>query len=95
MNLIAQFPVFMQSYIQKQMIIYPVETVPVSAIGLNQQGHCYTKLHIIHPYSALNEETYISLINEELRNCMNFLWKTFVVKFKSKFSGENVLQYES
>ena len=36
-NLIVQFPIFVQPYIQKQLILFQIETVPVPIIGLNKR----------------------------------------------------------
>ena len=41
-NLIIQFPVFTQPYIQKQLILYQMETVPVQKMEQNMQN---TPLH--------------------------------------------------
>ena len=42
MNLVIQFPVFIQPYTQKPLILYQLETVPVSILDRN------TKLSHIH-----------------------------------------------
>ena len=61
MNLVIQFPMFIQPYTQKPLILYQLETVPVPILDRN------TKVSHIHickvrkPYIALNSETYISL----------------------------------
>ena len=34
-NLILQFPIFIQPYIQQQFILYQIEMVPVPIIDLN------------------------------------------------------------
>ena len=60
-NLIIQFPVFVQPYTQKPLILYQLETVPVPIIDQNTQAHSYTQLQIEKPYIALNSETYISI----------------------------------
>ena len=44
-NLIVQFPIFIQPYIQQQLILYLIEMVPVSIIDLNKKGtfiHSFT-----------------------------------------------------
>ena len=38
-NLIVQFPVFVQPYTQQQLILYQIETVPISIINRNKQAH--------------------------------------------------------
>ena len=66
-NLIVQFPVFVQPYIQKRLIMYQIETVPVPILDKNEQAHSYTELKIEKPYIAINEETYITLHAQELK----------------------------
>ena len=61
MNLVIQFPVFIQPYIQKPLILYQLETVPVPILDTNTEAQCYTHLHVNKPYLALNLETYIVL----------------------------------
>ena len=58
-NLIVQFPVFVQPYTQKRLIMYQIETVPVPILDENEQGHSYTELKIEKPYIALSKEMYI------------------------------------
>ena len=58
-NLIIQFPVFVQSYTQKRLIMYQIETVLVPILDENEQAYSYMELKIEKPYIALNEETYI------------------------------------
>ena len=45
-NLIIQFPVFIQPYMQQPLILYQIETVPVAIIDQNRQTHSYTHLQI-------------------------------------------------
>ena len=67
-NLIVQFPVFVQPYTQKRLIMYQIETVPVPILDKNEQMHSYTELKMEKPYIALNEETYITLCAQETKN---------------------------
>ena len=60
-NLIVQFPVFVQPYTQKRLIMYQAKTVVVPILDENEQVHSYTELKIEKPYIALNKETYITL----------------------------------
>ena len=60
-NLIVQFPVFIQPYIQQQLRLYQIEVVLVSIIDLNIKVHLYRHLQVDRPYIALYSETYISL----------------------------------
>ena len=66
-NLIVQFPVFVQPYTQKKLIMYQIEMVPVPILDENEQVHSYMELKIEKPYIALNEETYITLHSQELK----------------------------
>ena len=69
MNLVIQFPVFIQPYIQKPLTLYQLETIPVPILDTNTDAQSYTHLHVNKPYIALNSETYISLTQQELRSC--------------------------
>ena len=54
MNLIIQFPVLIQPYAQKPLILYQLETVPVPILEQNIKTQSYTHLRINKPYIALN-----------------------------------------
>ena len=69
MNLIIQFPIFVQPYTQNPFILYQLETVPFSILDQNIKAQSYTPLQIKKPYIGLNSETYISLRQQELRSC--------------------------
>ena len=60
MNLIIQFPVFIQLYTQTKLTLYQIETVPVPILDTHNKGQSYTQLKIEKPYIALNDETYIT-----------------------------------
>ena len=45
-NLIVQFPVFVQPYTQKRLVMYQIETVLVPILDENKQVHSYTELKI-------------------------------------------------
>ena len=60
-NLIMQFPIFVQPYMQQPLILYQLETVPVPIIDQNPNAQSYTELRIKKPYIALNSETYINI----------------------------------
>ena len=68
-NLIIQFPLFIQPYTHRPLILYQLETVPVPIVDQNTQVHSYTQLQVEKPYIALNSETYISLWQQKLRTC--------------------------
>ena len=53
-NLIIQFPVFVQPYTQKLLILYQIETVPVLILDQNEQAQSYTQLKVDKSYIALN-----------------------------------------
>ena len=69
MNLVIQFPMFIQPYTQKPLILYQLETVSVPVLDQNTKAQSYTHLRIKKHYIALNSETYISLRQQELRSC--------------------------
>ena len=69
MNLMIQFPVFIQPYTQKLLILYQLETVPVLVLDKNTNAHSYTHLQVRKPYISLNSEIYISVRQQELRSC--------------------------
>ena len=88
-NLIVQFPVFVQPYTQKRLIMYQIETVHVPISDENEQVHSYTELKIEKPYIALNKETYITLHAQELKMCKKigyeyYCEELFVVKSKTR-----------
>ena len=88
MNLVTQFLVFIQSYIQKPLILYQLETVPIPILDTNMEARSYTDLHINKPYIALNSETNIALTQQELRSCKKighefYCEELFIVKHKS------------
>ena len=60
-NLIIQFPIFVQPYIQQPLILYQLETVPVPIVDKNTKADSYTQLQINKPYLALNTEMYINI----------------------------------
>ena len=98
MNLIIQFPIFIQPYIQELLLLYQIETVPVPILDTNTEAHSYMHLQVYKPYIALNKETYISLTNEELRSCktigkMFYCEELFVVKHKSSYSCESAIYF--
>ena len=98
MNLIIQFLVFIQPYIQKPLILYQLETVPVPILDQNIKAQSYAHLRINKPYIALNSETYISWRQQELRSCKMigyefYCEEIFVVKHKSSYSCESAIYF--
>ena len=94
MNLVIQFPVFIQPFIQKPLILYQLETVP----DTNMETQSYTHLHVNKPNIALNSETYIALTQQELRSCKKignefYCEELFFVKHKSSYSCESAIYF--
>ena len=97
-NLIIQFPVFIQPYMQQQLILYQIEIVPVPIIDWNTQVQSYTHLQVKKPYITLNSETYICIRQQELRTCIRigyefYCKELFVVKHKSRYSCESAIYF--
>ena len=78
MTLIIQFPIFVQLYTQKPLILYQLEMVPIPILDQNIKAQSYTHLQIKKPYIALNSETYISL-RQELRSCKRIGYEFYCV----------------
>ena len=98
MNVIIQFPVFIQPYTQKPLIPYQLETVPAPVLDKNTNAQSYIHLQIRKPYIALNSETYISLRQQELRSCKRigydfYCEELFIVKHKSSYSCESAISF--
>ena len=97
-NLIVQFPVFVQPYTQKRLIMYQIETVPVPILDKNEQVHSYTELKIEKPYIVLNEEMYITLCTQELKMYKKIEYEyyckvLFVIKSKSRYSCASMIYF--
>ena len=98
MNLVIQFPVFIQPYMQKPLVLYQLETVPVPILDQNTKTQSYIHLRIKMFYIALNLETYISLRQQELRSCKKICYEfyckeLYVVKHKSSYSCESAIYF--
>ena len=98
MNLVIQFPVFIQLYIQKPLTLYQLETVPVPILDTNTDAQSYTHLHVNIPYIALNSKTYISLTQQELRSCKKigdefYCKELFIVKHKSSYCCKSAIYF--
>ena len=86
-NLIIQFPVFLQPYTQKPLTPYQIEMIPVPIIDMNKKADSYTWIRIDKPHIALNPDTYISICSKELITCKRigyeyYCGELFVVKIK-------------
>ena len=70
MNLVIQFPVFIQPYMQKPLMLYQLETVPVSVLDLNMKAQSYPTFENQKAlYSFKFRDIYFHLDQEELRSC--------------------------
>ena len=98
MNLVIQFPIFIQPYMQKPLILYQLENSSSSCFRQNIKAQSYTHLRIKKPYIALNSEIYISLRQQELRSCKKigyefYCEELFIVKHKSSYSCESAIYF--
>ena len=98
MNLVIQFPVFIQPYIQKPLILYQLETVPVPILDTNMEAQSYADLHANKPYIVLHSEAYMALTQQKLRSCKKignefYCKELFVVKHKSSYSCESAIYF--
>ena len=98
-NLIVQFPVFIQPYTQKRLIMYQIETISVPISDENEQAQSYTQLKIDKPYIALNTETYITLHTQELSTCKKIEYEyyceeLFIVKSKTRYSCTTAIYFK-
>ena len=97
-NLIVQFPVFIQTYMQQPLILYHIETEPVPIIDQNTQAQSDMHIQVNKPYTALNSETYFSIRQQELRTHKRigyefYCKELFIVKHKSKYSCESMIYF--
>ena len=91
-----QFPVFIQPYTQKHLILYQLETVPVPVLDQNTKAQSYTHFRIKKSYIALNSESLFSPRQQELRSCKKigyefYCKELFIVKLKSSYSCESAI----
>ena len=68
-NLIIQFPVFVQPYTKRRLVMYQIKTVPIPVLDKNEQAQSYTHLKINKPYIAFNSETCMTLCTHDLDTC--------------------------
>ena len=90
-NLIIQFPVFVQSYNQKRLIMYQIETVPVPVLDQNRNVQSYTQLKVDKLYVMLDAEMYITVRTQALNTCKKigyeyYCEELFVVKSKTRIA---------
>ena len=99
-NLIIQFPVFVQPYMQTKLTLYQVETVPVPILDASNKVQSYIQLKIEKPYITLNDKTYISICPQELNNCKKigyeyFCEELFMVKSKHRYGCASTVYFNS
>ena len=97
-NLIVPIPVFVQPYIQKRLIMYQIETVPIPILDENEQAHSYMELKVEKHYIALNEETCITLHAQELKMCKKIGYEyhckeLLVVKSKTRYRCASTIYF--
>ena len=68
-NLIIQFPIFVQPYTQKRLIMYQIKTVPIPILDQNENVQSYMQLKIDKPYILLDVYIYVSVRTQELNTC--------------------------
>ena len=93
-NLIV-FPVFIQPYTQKRLIMYQIETVLVPMLDENEQVHSYTELKIEKPYVTLND---MKICLQELKMCKRIGYKyyckeLFIIKSKMRYSCASTIYF--
>ena len=99
-NLIIQFPVFVEPYMQTKLTLYQIETVPVPILDASNKIQSYTQLEIEKPYISLNDETCISICSQELNTCKRFGYEyfykdLFVVKSNHRYSCASAVYFNS
>ena len=95
-NLIIQFPMFVQPYMQTKLALYQIETVPIPILDANDNAQSYMQLKVEKPYIAVNKETYISLHPLELNTCKRIEYEHFCEELsvvKSKHSTVVLVQF--
>ena len=97
-NLIIQFPIFVQPYTHKRLIMYQLETVPMTLLDQNENVQSYTQLKIDKPCIMLDTETYITVRTQELHTCKKigyeyYCEELFVVKSKIRYSSANAIYF--
>ena len=88
----------MQSYTQKKLIMYQIETVPVPILDQNEKAQSYTQLKIDKPYIALDAKMCTTLRTQELHTCKKigyeyYCKELFVVKSKTRYSYTSAIYF--
>ena len=97
-NLIVQFPVFIQPYTQKRLIMYQIKTVLVPILDKNEQAQLYTELKVEKLYITLNEEMFITLQSQKLKMFKRigyeyYCKELFVIKSKMRYSCASAIYF--
>ena len=98
-NLIVQFPVFVQPYTQKRLIMYQIETVPVPILDENEQVHSYTELKIKTVYCFKQRNVY-NIAYSRMKMCKRIGYEyyckeyLFVVKSKTRYSCTSTIYFD-
>ena len=77
-NLIIQFPVFVQPYMQRKLTLYQIKNSPSANLDASNKIQSYTQLKIEKLYIASNDETYISILYQELNTCKRIGYEYFL-----------------
>ena len=98
-NLIIQFPIFVQTYMQQPLILCQLVTVQVPTVDKNTKADSYTQLQIKKLYLTLNTETYINIRQQKLTTCKRIGYEflceeLFVVRHKSIHSCKSVVYFD-
>ena len=78
--------------------MYQNETVLVPILDENEQVHSCTELKIEKLYITLNEETYVTLLSQELKMCKRigyeyYCKELFVIKSKTRYSCASAISF--
>ena len=81
------------------MILYQLETVPVSIIDENPNTQSYTELEIKKPYTTLNSETYINIWQQESATCKRigyefYCKELFIVRHQTSHSCKSAIYFD-
>lgn len=98
-TLVVTFPILIQHHTNKQMTLFEIESVPVPISDQNREADSYSRVRIVKPYLAVNNEFYIQLRLEEMAMCktINFNYyceELFLVKHMATPSCESALFYD-
>ena len=91
---------FVQPYTQTKLTLYQVETVSLLIWDASNKVQSYTQLKIEKPYIALNDETYISIHPQELKNFKKMVYEyfceeLFMVKSKHRYNCASIVYFNS